>query len=206
MTWREEVAAIRRPSPGITAVVSAGLAAAWIGLRVVLLDEVLFPLTYVIPLMVAVWTRSTTALWLMAAAFALAQTVKQFALLPLAEVSEAQNRIFYVVTLVNIVVGGLVVHLVVALRERLEASNARLQGTLEQVEAQAEELASQNEELTQQSEELTQQSEELAAQNEELQVHAGEIEVLTDEIRRREALLQGLLDSLHRVDPYLSQC
>ncbi len=74
MTWREEVAAMRRPSPGMTAVVSAALAAAWIGLRVVLFEEVLFPLTYVLPLMVSVWTRSTTALWLMAAAFALAQT------------------------------------------------------------------------------------------------------------------------------------
>jgi len=193
MTRREEVAALRKPSAAMTAVASAGLAVAWIGLRVVLFNETLFPLTYVLPLMLSVWTRSTTALWLMAAAFAIAQTIRQF--VAPASVSASQNWIVYGGTLVNILVGAGVVHLVVAFRGRLEASNSRLHEALEQVEAQAEELASQNEELTQQSEELSRQTEQLTAQNAELQVHAEEIESLTDEVRAREGLLQALLDS-----------
>ena len=209
MGWREEVVSLRRPSAVVTVAVSAGLAAAWIGLRVLVFDGIFFPLTYLLPLMVSVWTRSVRALWLMAASFAVAQTVKQFILLPADHVAPLQNWIFYGTTLLNIVAGAGAVQLVMALRNRLEGANQRLRQALEQVEVQAEELATQNEELTQQSEELTQQAEELTqqaeelsqqgeeltAQNEELQVHGGEIERLSDELRSRQALLQALLDS-----------
>ena len=158
MGWREDAVALRRPSAATTVVVSAALAAAWIWLRLVVVDTALFPLTYVLPLMVSVWTRSRRALWSMAGAFALAQTFKQFVVLPEDVLPPAQNWLFYGATLVNIAVGGAVVHLLVLLRERLEGSNDRLREALVQLEAQAEELASQNEELAQQSEELSQQS------------------------------------------------
>lgn len=176
----------RRPSRAVSIIVSAALVVLWGYIRLVLVEDSHFPIAYVLPLLVVLWTRDRQVLWAMAATFCVFHTLKIFWILPEGAVT---NRLaVYFSTLANILVASGVLTFAIGLRERLEQ-------TLAQVQAQAEQLQAQSDELAQQNEELSQQSEELAQQNEALQSQAEEIGALNDVLERRGQLLQALLET-----------
>jgi signal transduction histidine kinase len=177
-----------RPSRAITIPLAALLVATWGYVRLVVFSTSMFPIAYILPLLIGVWTRDRQVLWAMAGIFAVFNTLKMFWILPPDVLSDAERWASWGSTLTNIVVGAGAIHLIINLRERLE-------GTLREVRAQADELQAQGEELAQQNEELTQQGEELANQNEELQTQSEEISQLNQALERREALLQALLET-----------
>jgi signal transduction histidine kinase/ActR/RegA family two-component response regulator len=196
-----------RPSRAVSLTVSAVLVAIWGTLRLVVFSTVIFPLAYVLPLLVCVWTRDRLALLGMAGIFSVFHTLKVFWILPEGALGPDAVWAFYTATLVNIAVATAVILGIIVLRERLEASHLEISRQAEELRAQGEELASQNEQLTEQAEELTRQTEEVAAQaeelasqNQELQAQSEEIGALNEELTRREALLQTLLESTRRAD------
>jgi PAS domain S-box-containing protein len=179
----------------------------WGFLRLVVFSGQFFPLTFMLPLLLCVWTRSRIMLWSMAAVFTVMAAVKSLIMLPGAHeaFSSHDGWIAFLGNVLSIAAGVLLVHLIILLRGRLEdtlaqvrAANAEIQAQNEELEAQSEELSQQNEELAEQSEELAQQAEELEAQNEELQVQTEEVEALNDELGRREGLLEMLLEANRR--------
>ena len=184
-----------KPPRSVSFPVSVALVAIWGVLRLGIFRTFLFPLTYTLPLLIGVWARDKVLLWSMAAAFVVMHTVHQLALLPEGVLPEPADAPTYVATLLSIVVGAAVVHVIIVMRDRLDASLASVHGQAEKLERQNEELTQQNEEMSQQAEELSQQAEELSRQNEELQAQAGEIHALNVELGRREDLLQSLLDA-----------
>ena len=175
--------------------VAAMLVAAWTSIRLVVFDAVVFPLTYVLPLLVCVWTRDRAALWMMAAGFAGLHVVNvvwfpsDHGLTP----SETSANLFAV--LANIVIGALAVDLTIRLLQRVEGAHAEVQAQADELQGQNEELAQQAEHLSQQTTELTQQGEELASQNEELHSQAEEIGGLVAALENKERLLGSLLDA-----------
>jgi signal transduction histidine kinase len=183
----------RRPSRAVSLAVSAALVLLWGYIRLVFFADSHVPIAYVLPMLVCLWTRDRQILWGMAATFAVFHTLKVFWILPEGAISNSWA--IYLSTLVNIGVVAVVLHLVIGLRARLEASLARVQAQADELQAQADELQVQGEELAQQNEELSQQGEELAQQNEELQSQAEEIGGLNDVLERREQLLQALLET-----------
>lgn len=191
-----------KPPRAAAIVVAAVLVVFWSAIRLAVFRETMVPLTYVIPLLVGVWTRDRRILWGMAAAFAVAHTVKMLWLLPDDLLTDTDWWANYAATMLNIGVGSAVVQMIIALRERLDGAIEQLRDQADELRLQAEELAQQNEELTnqgeelsRQTEELSQQGEELASQNEELQTQSDEIRALNTTLGRREAVLQALLDT-----------
>lgn len=201
----------KRPSRGAAIALGVGLVGLWCGLRLTAFSGELMPFTYVLPLLVCIWTRSRIMLWLMAGVFVAVAIFNGMVVLPTANPDDYSHADWpvHLATVLNIVVGATVIHLVISLLGRLEKAVADLStanGTVtqqnEELLLQGEELAQQNEELSQQSEELANQNEELQSQheelesqNEELQAQSEEIQALNVELTRREALLQKLLDS-----------
>lgn len=217
------VSKLGQPPSLTTSRVLAGLVtASWIFVRLVVFRDTLFPLTYVLPLLLCIWSLDLGALWAMAAVFAAAHTVKQAWLASSGAMVGVEAWASYAATLVNITVGALAVHLVVVLRRRIDVANQQLQEQVEQlraqdeeIRAQSEELAQQNEELTQQAEELSRQSEELgqqaeelaqfneqlSSQNVDLQHESEEVRSLNAALARREGLLQVLLERAREARP-----
>ncbi|MGE5357621.1 MAG: ATP-binding protein [Bacteroidales bacterium] len=197
-----------RPSAAVGWTVCLAVSAVWAVLRLVVFKAFIFPITYALPLLLCVWTRDKAMLWSLAAAFAVLHTVKQWILLPTDALPALADWATYLATLFNIIVGGVVAHAIIVLRDRLEQSFARIEAQAAELERQNEELAQQseelthqNEELSQQNEEISEQSEELSAQNEELQAQAEDIRELNTELGHREALLQTLLDAARLSGP-----
>lgn len=186
------------PSTPRSLLVVLALTAAWGGLRLWVFRESLLPLTYVLPLLVCVWTRRAWQLWGMAAVFALMAAAKNFWLLPPGVLSDVEDWTFFLTTLLNILAGATVVQVIIVLRARLDERNARLVEQNAELEAQAEELAQQNEEIKAQAEELAQQNEEIESQAEELTGQNEELHAANERLAQREEILQGLLESTRR--------
>jgi signal transduction histidine kinase len=191
-----------RPSRSLGLAVSAALVVVWLALRLWVFETTPFPLTYVLPLLVCVWTRDRIALWTMAAIFAVAHLLKVFVIMPVGSLPDGELWASIVATEANILVGAAAVQVIVNLRERLETALSDVRSQADELRAQREELAEQNEELATQSEELSrqteelsQQGEELASQNEELQSQSAEIGGLNLALERRERLLEALFDT-----------
>ncbi|MBP7148621.1 MAG: GAF domain-containing protein [Acidobacteria bacterium] len=184
----------RRPGRPYSIFIGTLFVVLWIVLRLTLFPSLLFPLTYVLPLLICVWTRDRLVLWGMAGAFAVAALAKFWWVLPVQALSPLAWRLSLAATLANIVVGAVAVHLVIALILRLENSEAFLRAANDELQAQAEELAQQSETLAQHNEELTAQGEELEAQNEELAAQAEENQALNVELHHREKMLHSLLE------------
>jgi len=187
--------ATRPPSRAVSIGVSAALVVLWGAIRLVLVETVMFPLTYAIPLLVCIWTRDRVALWSMAVIFIGFHTAKLFWFLPAGTLSGPELWANYLATVSNVSVAAVAIRGVIGLREGLERELARTRAQAEELRAQGEELAEQNEELAAQAEELSQQGEELASQNEELQSQTEEIGALNEALERRETLLQTLLET-----------
>jgi signal transduction histidine kinase/CheY-like chemotaxis protein len=167
----------------------------WAYIRLVAFRETALPLTYVMPLLVCVWTRHTWHLWAMAGAFIVMAIGKTFWLIPEGSLEEGGRQIFFWVTIINIVAGATLVRLIMAVRENLDKRNALVAAQNRELEAQSEELAQQNEEIKVQSEELAQQNEEIEAQSEELAEQNEDLQTINNRLSVREEILQILLEA-----------
>src|SRR5690606_16465336 len=127
--------------------VVALLTAVWATLRLIIFSASVLPLTFVLPLLVCVWTRRRWHLWGMAFVFAVTILTKVLIVLPTGELPRAEDISVLISTLVNIFVGAAVIQFIMTVRADLEAQNARINAQNSELEAQAEELSQQNEEI-----------------------------------------------------------
>jgi len=184
-----------RPSRVTSIVVSTALVVLWLWIRLVALDTTAFPLTYVLPLLVGVWTRDKVALWSMATIFATLHLTKLSLGLQSGTVTDAELEANGVATILNILVGTAAVHSIILLRDRLDNTLADVRAKADVLRVQSEVLAQQNEELAEQAEELSRQTEELSEQGEELAAQNEDIGALNATLDRRERLLESLLET-----------
>lgn len=177
---------------GVSAtMVVVAVALAWGSLRTLVLDDTLFPLTYVLPLLVAVWTRRRWHVWGMAVAFLAIASAKVLWLLPDAGLAARHLFFGYLATWLNIVIGASVVHVILELRDRIDAHAAEIERQNGELEAQAEELLQQNEEIRAQAEELTEQNGEIESQTEELDRQNHELQEANERLSGREHILEA---------------
>jgi len=184
---------------GLALLATAVAAALYIFLRIYFYEDRLIPLTYALPLLLALWHGYRPLHWVSTAFYC------GLALLNVLLVDAAAGSVLvnYSMMLVNILTVSAVVDRLLVSRERLLESNlqlreanAELEASNEELAARDEEISSQNEELQQQTEELEQQSTELQQQSEELQQQAEGLQVLHEESATRANLLQALLDAV----------
>lgn len=167
----------------------------WIYIRTYVFREMVMPLTYVVPLMVCVWTRLSWHVWAMAAMFITASIAKTFWILPDHVLSADEQKWFLAATIFNNVVGAAMIHGIIRLRAGLEKKNAVISAQNAELEAQTEELFQQNEEIKAQNEELEQQKEEIESQAEEASRQNEELVEANQRLSNREDILQGMLDA-----------
>jgi PAS domain S-box-containing protein len=179
-------------------VLSTAIVAAMAVLRLTVYPRELVPLSYTLPLLLALWHRDARILWGMAAGFAVLVVVKMLWVLPDDRLNQRTYILFGSMQMVNIVVAATVLHLVLVLGERLRASMRRLEQTNHELGAINEELAAQEEEINQQNEELQSQSLELEQQMEESTAQAEELQTLNAHLSEREKTLSDMLQ------PYVS--
>ncbi len=198
---------LRQPHVLLSTAAVVTLTTLWGYIRLVIFHDTVFPLTFVLPLFICVWSRQRWHLWVMAAAF-VGMTVVKVQLL--AEAGTDEHLGWFVgSTLFNIIFGAAVVHMIMAYRDRVEEAHARISAQNAELELQAERLLQQNAELETQAEELSQQNEEIRAQSEELAQQHEEVEAQSEELAqqneeltdanqrlaKREELLQSMLES-----------
>lgn len=184
-----------RPSRTTSILVSVALVAVWSWIRLVAFDTIAYPLTYLLPLLVTVWTRDKVALWGMAIIFAALHLIKLSVTVEPNAIAAVELQANRIATMFNITIGATAVHLIIRVRDRLEEAHRNLQAQADELRAQREELAQQNEELAQQTEELSRQTEELSQQGEELATQNEDIGALNATLDRRERLLESLLET-----------
>lgn len=183
-----------RPSLWSSTLAVLVLVFAWALVRLGLFGDYQVPLTYVIPMLVCVWTRRRWQLAAMVAVFLAMVSAKYFWILPPAARAADGAAVVFVMTLFNIVVGAFVIEAILRLRDALDARAEAIQRQNAELEAQAEELAQQNEEIKAQGEELAQQNEEIESQGEELQRQNEELVEANARLEAREAILQAVLE------------
>ncbi len=178
----------------VSTLVVVGLTVVWTWLRLFAFKEVPLPLTFVLPMLVCVWSRRVWQLWGMAAVFAGVTILRYQQIVGDGVMVVEDARIFFGTTMVNVIAGGVVVQAILVLRNKLDARKERLREQYAELEAQSEELARQNEEIKEQSEELAQQNEEIESQSEELGGQNEELQRTNDRLAIREEILQSLLE------------
>lgn len=183
------------PSLLASTFVVVALIALWGWVRLFVFRDSVFPLTFVLPLLVGVWTRRYWQVWAMAVIFASMTPLKLWWLLPDGAPGSDERTLLLLTTYFNIVFGAAVVSGIIALRARLDRNSEQLAAQNAELEAQAEELAQQNEEIKVQAEELAQQNEEIESQSEELVGQNEELQQSNELLSHREEILQGLLES-----------
>lgn len=192
-----------QPSLLLSTTIVAVLAIAWGYARLFAFRETLLPITFVVPMLVCVWTRRRWQLWATVGIFA-AMAVIKVENLPAGAMTPAETWWYLAATLFNVSAGAVAILLILMLRDRLDDRNARLAAQNAELEAQAEELAQQNEEIKVQTEELAQQNEEIGAQAEELTGQNEELQAVNDRLGVREEILQILLESTRLPDSGLA--
>jgi signal transduction histidine kinase/F0F1-type ATP synthase membrane subunit b/b' len=189
-----------KPPLALSTAVLVSVVVVWAAIRLWWLAGHVAPLTFVLPLLMVVWSRRRWQLWTMAGVFWVLAYVKVYVLLPATVTDGVDRGILFGITCLNVLVGAIVVHFILKMREALELKNALIAAQHAEVEQQAEELAQQNEEITQQSEELTQQGEELEAQTEELERQNWELQEINTRLVSRETVLSAILDATRASD------
>lgn len=185
----------RYPSAGWTTAVVALVTLAWGALRLAVSREDFFPITFVLPLLVCVWTRRAWQLWAMAAAFLAMLLAKVVWILPPGALHAPHLAFGFAAAVFNVLVGAIVVHLILRLRDRLDADRERILQQNARLEAQAEDLVQQNEEIKAQTEELIQQNSEIETQAEELERQNQELHEANERLASREEVLQAAVES-----------
>ncbi len=183
----------RRPASWLATTVALGVMVVWGMVRLVVFDDRTFPLTFVLPLLVCVWTRRTWHLWTMAGAF-LGMAAWKFAWVLPHEQPRPDHWFIATASVLNILFGTAVVFAIMRLRDRLDARAAEIQRQNRELEAQAEELFQQNEEIRTQSDELAQQAEEIENQAEELTRQNEELHYANALLTSREDVLQAVVE------------
>ncbi|HOW73637.1 MAG TPA: ATP-binding protein [Phycisphaerae bacterium] len=138
---------VHKPPWMISALVSFLLLLTWGFLRLVVFSSFLFPLTYVLPLLVGIWTRNKRVLWAMAAACLSFASMEFLWLPPEGVPTPAAVAMVFGATLLNTVLGAAVVHVVIVLRDRLELSLSELTITSDALQAEVAERKKAQEEL-----------------------------------------------------------
>ena len=183
-----------RPSPWLSTIWVALVVLAWGILRLGFYSQYQVPLTFVLPLLLCVWTRRRWHLIAMMVVFVVMTVVKYAWILPPAQREADGADVIFGITLFNIIAGGVVIECILRLRDALDRRAEAIQRQNTELEAQAEELAQQNEEIKAQSEELAQQNEEIESQSEELQRQNEELTDANDRLAGREAVLHAVLE------------
>lgn len=191
---------LARPTAFPASLAAFGIAFLWIYIRTYVFQDMVFPLTYVLPLMVCVWTRMKWQVWTMAALFVTASVSKILWILPDHVLSSSEQNWFLAATIFNSLMGAAVVHAIIRLRDGLEHRNAVISAQNSELEVQAEELFQQNEEIKAQNEELEQQKEEIESQSEEASRQNEELVEANQRLNNREDILQGMLDATRNQD------
>lgn len=186
---------VTKPGLAVTTLVITAVSALWCFIRLFLFQEQVAPLTFVLPLLICVWTGRRWQLWLMAVVFAAAAAVKSLWILPADALPGQGEHTLLATTLFNIIVGAFVVQAIMKMRENLEEKNALIAEQYSELEVQAEELLQQNEEIKAQNEELGEQNEEIESQAEETTRQNEELVEANQRLANREDILQVLLDS-----------
>lgn len=191
---------LARPTAFPASLAAFGIAFLWIYIRTYVFQDIVLPLTYVLPLMVCVWTRMKWQVWTMAALFITASVSKILWILPDHHLSSEEQNWFLAATIFNSLMGAAVVHAIIRLRDGLEHRNAVISAQNSELEVQAEELFQQNEEIKAQNEELEQQKEEIESQAEEASRQNEELVESNQRLNNREDILQGMLDATRNQD------
>jgi signal transduction histidine kinase/response regulator RpfG family c-di-GMP phosphodiesterase len=188
---------VKKPVPSLllTTLTVLLLSGLWGMLRLFVYDDSVFPLTFVLPLLVCVWTRRRWQLWTMAVIYAGMTVAKIFVVMPEHAASDWVQWSTLGATLFNIIVGAAIVEAVMSLRTGLEEQHEKVSAQNVELEAQAEEMAQQNEEIKAQAEELAQQNEEIESQTEELERQNEELQETNTRLGSREGMLQAILQS-----------
>lgn len=183
----------RRPAFRPATLAALGVVVLWGVLRLGIFGDEVFPLTYVLPLLLCMWTRRRWHLWTMTVIF-IGMALYKFYRVPGDPLSIAPTQVnVLAATLLNTLLGSVIVTVGLALRDRLDRRTDEVQQQNHELEAQSEELAQQNEEIRAQSEELAQQSEEIEAQAEELAQQNEELQYHNVALSGREEVLQAIL-------------
>lgn len=190
------------PSTAVALGVLLAVCSLWAIVRLWVFRDSVAPITFVLPMLLVIWTRRRWHLAAMMLLFVALAVVKIFHLLPLTIVDQQERAILFGVTLFNIGMGGIVIHYILRMRERLEEQNRLIAEQHAEVEQQAEELAQQNEEIKAQAEELTQQTEEMESQADELEHQNAELQEANSALAGRESLLRVLVDAVRPSDPH----
>lgn len=191
---------LARPTVFPASLAAFGIAFLWIYIRTYVFQDIVLPLTYVLPLMVCVWTRMKWQVWTMAALFIIASVTKILWILPDDHLTSSEQNWFLAATIFNSLMGAAVVHAIIRLRDGLEHRNAVISAQNSELEVQAEELFQQNEEIKAQNEELEQQKEEIESQAEEASRQNEELVEANQRLGNREDILQGMLDATRNQD------
>ncbi len=219
MGTRDEVA--DKPGAVVSWLACAVAVMLWGAVHLFVFRDDVMPLSYVLPLLICVWTRRIPQLWVMAGLFAIMVLLKALWITP-GDLRLTFDRfgVNDVSRLINIGVAGVVIHSIVVLRIWLEARNAELTATNQRLSEANAEIAAQNETLQanngeldainqelatreelvhHQNDELQSQSEALTRQNEELKVQTEELESQSEELQNQSEELQQLNEELaHR--------
>ena len=168
-----EITPRRKPSFPAAAAVSLVLVLGMVFLRITLYPHRIVPLTYALPLLVALWHGNRRLLWAMAGCFMLLAVVKIDWLVPGDDFEDySQQFAFAAMQWFNVLVPAAVVHVVLNQRGRLQRVNSNLATANAELEARNEELAARQQEVSRQKTTLQSQAEELARSNKDLEQFA----------------------------------
>lgn len=192
--------ASRTPPLALSTVAVIALMIVWAYVRLFLFKTHVVPLTFVLPMMICIWTRRAWHLGLMSVAFIGIAVLKTFYMLPSDLMTPGEDWGLFATTVFNVGMGAFIIYCVMSYRDRVDAHADRIAQQHAELEAQAEELAQQNEEIRAQSEELAQQNEEVESQSEELERQNAELQESNARLISRESVLQAIAASARSTD------
>ncbi len=124
-----------KPSGAAAWAMTIGIIVAWGLIRLVISNEVFFPLTYVLPLLFCIWTRRKALLWTTAGIFVAMAVFELYLILP-------GQRVLYIMasTMITLLAGAVMAHLVILLLDSLEKALMERDAINDQACGQKEEL------------------------------------------------------------------
>jgi signal transduction histidine kinase len=196
---QNRAAGFSKPSPRTAALLALAIACLGAVVDWFTPANIVVPIVYVLPLLVATWAGDLRFLWGLTAALAVLDFLMFFwgapSLTPTNETAFQVNR---VLSAIDILLIAVVVHFLI-----LSVRNGETQRL--SLERQKNELEQINQEVTQREEEIVRQNEELQSQAEELERQSEELRVTNEELANREKMLEQLLELSRSLTPELSR-